>query len=448
MAIQRVLIANRGEIAVRIIRACQALGIETVQVVSDADRDSLAARLADRTLCIGPAESAKSYLQIETLLMAAEVTGCDAVHPGYGFLSESADFARRCAEEKLTFVGPTPENITRMGNKIEARRVAIAAGVPVLPGSEKVASADEALAKAREIGVPVMLKAAAGGGGRGMKIVHDLAKLAETFQAASAEAKAAFGDGSMYVERYVAKARHVEVQILADSHGTVLHLGERDCSSQRRHQKMVEEAPAPQLSDALRRGLQEAAVALARAIDYVGAGTVEFLVDAEREGFYFLEVNTRIQVEHPVTEMITGIDLVQEQFRVANGERLAFSQEDIRFTGHAIEARVNAESPAQGFRPTPGRITGWTPPEGPGIRVDSHCFEGYRVPIFYDSMIAKLIVHGRDRAEALALMEGALAGFGIGGIETTIPFVQRIVRDEAFARGDVSTTLVDRLMAS
>ncbi|PTX03967.1 acetyl-CoA carboxylase biotin carboxylase subunit [Pararhodobacter aggregans] len=448
MAIQRVLIANRGEIAVRIIRACRALGIETVQVVSDADRDSLAARLADRTLCIGPAESAKSYLQIETLLMAASVTGCDAVHPGYGFLSESADFARRCAEEKLTFVGPTPDNITRMGNKIEARRVALAAGVPVLPGSEKVASANEALAKAREIGAPVMLKAAAGGGGRGMKIVHDLGKLAETFQAASAEAKAAFGDGSMYVERYVAKARHVEVQILADSHGTVLHLGERDCSSQRRHQKMVEEAPAPQLSDTLRQGLQQAAVALARAIDYVGAGTVEFLVDAEREGFYFLEVNTRIQVEHPVTEMITGIDLVQEQFRVANGERLSFSQQDIRFTGHAIEARVNAESPAQGFRPTPGRITGWTPPEGPGIRVDSHCYEGYRVPIFYDSMIAKLIVHGRDRAEALAMMEGALAGFEIGGIETTIPFVQRIVTDAAFARGDVSTVLVDRLMAS
>ena len=448
MTIQRVLIANRGEIAVRIIRACQALGIETVQVVSDADRDSLAARLADRTLCIGPAESAKSYLQIETLLMAAEVTGCDAVHPGYGFLSESADFARRCAEEKLIFVGPTPENITRMGNKIEARRLAIAAGVPVLPGSEKVASPDEALAKAEEIGAPVMLKAAAGGGGRGMKIVHDLAKLRETFQAASAEAKAAFGDGSMYVERYVAKARHVEVQILADSHGTVLHLGERDCSSQRRHQKMVEEAPAPQLSDALRQGLQQAAVALARTIRYVGAGTVEFLVDAEREGFYFLEVNTRIQVEHPVTEMITGVDLVQEQFRVAKGERLSFSQEDIRFSGHAIEARVNAESPAQGFRPTPGRITGWTPPEGPGIRVDSHCYEGYRVPIFYDSMIAKLIVHGRDRAEALALMDRALSGFGIGGIETTIPFVQRILRDEAFARGDVSTVLVDRLMAS
>lgn len=447
MAIKRLLIANRGEIAVRVIRACQELGIETVQVVSSADRESMAAMMADRTLCIGPAEAAKSYLNIDALLMAAEVTGADAVHPGYGFLSESSEFSRRCMEVGLTFVGPTPDNIARMGNKIEARRIAAAAGVPILSGSELVASVEDVLTIAKDIGLPVMLKAAAGGGGRGMKIVHDAGQLAQTFQSASAEAKAAFGDGSMYVERFVARARHVEVQILADSHGTVLHLGERDCSSQRRHQKMVEEAPAPGLPEDLRAMLHKAAVDLMKSIDYVGAGTVEFLVDAERNEFYFLEVNTRIQVEHPVTEMITGIDLVQEQIRVANGERLGYGQEAITFTGHAIEVRVNAESPKHSFRPTPGTITRWSPPAGDGIRVDSHCFEGYRIPIFYDSMIAKLIVHGQDRADACMRMTAALGAFEIGGIETTIPFVARIIVDAEFASGDVSTTLVDRLMA-
>ena len=448
MAIRRVLIANRGEIAVRIIRACKALGIETVQALSDADRDSLPARLADRAFVIGPATSAKSYLNIDALLMTALATGADAIHPGYGFLSEKAEFSKGCADNGLIFVGPTPDNIARMGNKIEARIAAAAAGVPTLPGSHKVASADDAARIAAEVGLPVMLKAAAGGGGRGMKIVRDPAKVKETFQQASAEANAAFGDGSMYVERFVADARHIEVQVIADTHGNVVHLGERDCSSQRRHQKLVEEAPAPAISGELRAGLHESAVRLARAIGYVGAGTVEFLVDPAADAFYFLEMNTRIQVEHPVTEMITGIDLVQEQFRIANSERLGFRQEDVVFTGHAIECRVNAESAENDFRPSPGLITAWQPPQGEGIRVDSHCFEGYRIPIFYDSMIAKLIVHGSDRDDAIARMRTALSQFRVGGIETTIPFVDKIVANADFVGGKVSTELVGRIMAA
>jgi len=448
LAIQRVLIANRGEIAVRIIRACKRLGLETVQVVSDADRDSLPARMADRAFVIGPAAAAKSYLNIDALLMTALALKADAVHPGYGFLSESAKFAAACAENGLTFIGPTADNIARMGNKIEARKVAAEAGVPTLPGSHRIASAEDAARIAAETGLPVMLKAAAGGGGRGMKIVRDPATLKETFRQASAEAAAAFGDGSLYLERFVADARHVEVQVLGDTHGNVVHLGERDCSSQRRHQKLVEEAPAPLIGDELRRSLHKAATDLAGAIGYVGAGTVEFLVDPASGDFFFLEMNTRIQVEHPVSEMITGIDLVEEQFRVANGEKLAFSQEDIVFTGHAIECRVNAESPERDFHPAPGLITGWQPPEGEGIRVDSHCFEGYRIPIFYDSMIAKLIVHGRDRADAIARMKAALADFRIGGIETTIPFVTKIVENEDFTSGAVSTELVGRIAAA
>lgn len=448
MAIQRVLIANRGEIAVRIIRASKRLGLETVQVVSDADRDSLPARMADRAFVIGPAAAAKSYLNINALLMTALALKADAIHPGYGFLSESAEFAAACAENGLTFIGPTADNIARMGNKIEARKVADEAGVPTLPGSHKIASADDAARIATETGLPVMLKAAAGGGGRGMKIVRDPAVLKETFRQASAEANAAFGDGSLYLERFVANARHVEVQVLGDKHGNVVHLGERDCSSQRRHQKLVEEAPAPLIVEELRQGLLKAATDLTKAIGYVGAGTVEFLVDPATGDFYFLEMNTRIQVEHPVSEMITGIDLVEEQFRIANGEKLGFTQKDIAFTGHAIECRVNAESPERDFHPAPGLITRWQPPQGEGVRVDTHCFEGYRIPIFYDSMIAKLIVHGRDRDDAIARMKAALADFEIGGIETTIPFVTKIIENGGFASGAVSTELVGRIAAA
>jgi acetyl-CoA carboxylase biotin carboxylase subunit len=442
MPITRVLVANRGEIAVRIIRACKSLGLETVLAVSEADRDSLPARQADRTICIGPPASGRSYLNPKALVAAALGTGCDALHPGYGFLSESATLAALCAEHGVTFIGPLPEHIHQMGNKLEARALARRSGVPVLPGSEKVASADEALAVADRIGLPVMMKAAAGGGGRGMKVVTRREDMAGMFTAAAAEARSAFGDSTLYLERFIANARHIEVQVLGDRHGNVIHLGERDCSLQRRHQKVVEEAPAPAVADALRAQIHEAAVTLARSIGYQSAGTVEFIYDEDAKTFYFLEMNTRIQVEHPVTEAVTGIDLVRQQLQIAAGEPLRIAQSDIRLEGHAIECRITAELPRENFRPNPGRISRWQPPQGEQIRLDSHCYEGYVVPIYYDSLLGKLIVHGRDRAEAIALMQRALAAFVVDGIGTTIPFLAHAMADAEFRAGRVNTQLV------
>ncbi len=446
MTVNRVLVANRGEIALRVIRACQQMGIETVLAASVADRDSLPARTADRTVCIGPALSAKSYLNVGAIITAAKGCGADAVHPGYGFLSESPELAQACADAGLTFVGPKPDHIRDMGNKIEARKRAKAFGLPLLPGSEKVFSYQEAAQVAQRVGFPVILKAAAGGGGRGMKIVTEAGQLQRMFESASAEAKAAFGDDSLYLERYISNARHVEVQVLGDSFGNVIHLGERDCSLQRRHQKLVEESPAPAITEPLREAIREAGVTLVRSIGYENAGTVEFIYDEDQKKFYFLEMNTRIQVEHPVSEMVTGIDLVQEQIRVARGEALRWRQQDIVFRGHAIECRINAEVPNEGFRPSPGRIDVWSPPQGPNIRVDSHCHAGYAVPPYYDSMIGKLIVYGSDRAEALARMGQALARFHVTGIGTTIEFLRYVMAHPDFVAGRVSTSLVGRML--
>jgi len=446
VGLSRVLIANRGEIAVRIIRACRALGLETVLAVSEADRESLPARMADRVVCIGPASAQHSYLNVGAIVAAALGTGADAVHPGYGFLAESPELAEACAAYGLVFVGPRPEQIRLMGNKLEARRLAERCGVPVLPGSEPVRSAGEAVRKAEEIGFPVMLKAAAGGGGRGMKVAHDPRELEASFAAAAGEARAAFGDETLYLERYVPHARHVEVQILSDAQGTVLHLGDRDCSLQRRHQKVVEEALAPNLSDSLRTSLWSAAVTLARSMGYLNAGTVEFLVDVEAGRFYFLEMNTRIQVEHPVTETVTGIDIVQEQFRIAAGETLRWRQEEVRFAGHAIECRLTAEDATRAFRPSPGRITVWEVPQGPGIRLDTHCFAGYEVPVYYDSLLGKLITYGQDREEAVRRMQEALEAFRVEGISTTVSFLQFVVSTPEFQEGRVHTRLLEDLI--
>lgn len=445
--ISRVLIANRGEIAVRIIHACQMLGIETVLATSEADRDSLPARLADRTICIGPSSSKDSYLNVRALVSAALGAGCDALHPGYGFLAESEALAKACADETIVFVGPTATQISRMGNKLEARTLAQQSGVPTLPGSEKVGTHQDAVAVADLIGLPLMMKAAAGGGGRGMKIVAQREKIRHMFEEASAEARAAFGDDTLYLERYIPNARHVEVQLLGDRFGNVIHLGERDCSLQRRHQKIVEEAPAPGLSDELRGQIRQAAVKLGRAMQYENAGTVEFIVNQDSETFYFLEMNTRIQVEHPVTEMITGIDLVQEQFRVAAGEELRFTQSDVVLRGHAIECRINAEIPSERFRPSPGLITQWDPPSGPNIRLDTHCYAGYSVPVFYDSMLGKLIVYGCDRQEAIRRMDRALERFSISGIDTTLQFLSLAINHPDFIAGNVNTVLAEKIIA-
>lgn len=446
MTISRVLIANRGEIAVRIVRACQALGIETVLAHSNADRDSLPTRIAGSTVCIGPASTTESYLNVKNIVAAALGTESDAVHPGYGFLAESPELAEVCAAQGITFIGPKPEQIREMGNKLKARALARQFGLPLLPGSEKVHTYTEAVNVAKRIGLPVMLKAAAGGGGRGMKIVTDFKSMQQMFGSASAEARAAFGDDTLYLERFIPNARHIEVQVLGDSFGNVVHLGERDCSLQRRHQKLVEESPAPAISEVLREEIRNAGVTLARRIRYENAGTVEFIVDQDAERFYFLEMNTRIQVEHPVSEMITGIDLVQEQFRVARGESLRFSQSDVKFRGHAIECRVNAELPAEGFRPSPGRIVEWRPPEGPNIRLDTHCYAGYAVPMYYDSMLAKLIVYGFDRTEALERMRRALQQFSVSGVGTTLPFLHFVMGHPDFLAGKVSTNLVEQLV--
>lgn len=448
MNMKRVFIANRGEIAVRVIRACQALGIETVVGVSTGDRETLAARLADRAVCIGPPPATESYLKIPALIAAALGTGCDALHPGYGFLAESPDLAQACADNGIKFVGPQPENIRNMGNKLLARSLADQHGIPIVPGSEKVGSYQEAATVVNAIGFPVMIKAAAGGGGRGIKIVTENTDLKQVFESAAAEARSAFGDDTLFIERYIPNARHIEVQVLGDSFGNVIHLGERDCSLQRRHQKLLEEAPAPNISEPLREEICAAGATITRVMKYESAGTVEFIVDQDAQRFYFLEMNTRIQVEHPVTEMITGLDLVQYQLRIANGERLDLNQNQVRVSGHAIECRINAESPAHNFRPSPGRLAEWAPPQGEGIRVDTHCYAGYTVPPYYDSLLAKLIVWGETRDACVQRMQKALAEFGVCGVDTTIPFHQFITQQPEFVTGNVDTRLVERLMAT
>jgi acetyl-CoA carboxylase, biotin carboxylase subunit len=444
---KKVLIANRGEIALRVQRACHELGVETVAVYSEADRESLHVRFADEDVCIGRAPASDSYLNIPRIIAAAEVTGAEAIHPGYGFLAENAEFSEICARSQITFIGPTPDQIRSMGDKATARATMMKVGVPTVPGSDGiVATLDEAVPIAKGMGFPIMIKASAGGGGKGMRVATDPDTFPKLFTAAQNEARAAFGNPDVYLERCILKPRHVEIQVFGDTHGRIIHLGERDCSIQRRHQKLVEEAPSPALTPELRAEMGAAAVRAAEAIDYVGAGTVEFLLD-EDGSFYFMEMNTRIQVEHPVTEVTTGIDLVKEQIRVAAGEPLAVPEGGVEHRVHAIEFRVNAEDPDRNFAPGPGRITTFHPPGGPGVRLDTHVYAGYTVPPHYDSLLAKLIVSGNTREEAIVRARHVLDQFIIEGIPTTIPFLRRIVDDEAFVRGDVDTGFVARMMA-
>ena len=437
--IRRVLVANRGEIAVRIVRACRDEGLESIVAVSEADQDSLAARLATDVVHIGPASPAQSYLRVEQVVAAALLTSCDAVHPGYGFLAERHELAEACVAHGLIFVGPTADTIRRGGDKVEARRLARAAGVPIGAGSDAVSGADAALAAADVVGYPILLKAAAGGGGRGMIRVNSASDLAAVLGTAAREAEAAFGDGRMYVERYVENARHVEVQLLGDDYGGIVHLGDRDCSTQRRFQKLLEEAPAAVLTSDLRQRIADAAVALGHHLRYRGAGTVEFLVDLDRNEFSFLEINTRVQVEHPVTEVVTGVDIVREQLRLAAGRPLSLVQDDVSISGHAIECRINAESVSDGFLPSPGTITGWDPPTGGNIRVDSHGFVGYEIPPYYDSLIAKLIVTGADRAEAIEASLKALDSFEIEGVQTTRELHRAVLSHDDFRNDLIST---------
>ena len=440
---KKVLIANRGEIALRVIRACRELGVQTVAVYSEADRESLHVRFADDDVCIGPAPSRDSYLRIPRLIAAAEITGADAIHPGYGFLAENAEFAETCAASNVTFIGPTAEQIRVMGNKASARKAMMDVNVPIVPGTPgPIDDADAALDFARTIGFPVIIKASAGGGGKGMRVARDADDFARSFQLARSEALSAFGNGDVYVEKYLERPRHIEFQILGDKYGNVIHMGERDCSVQRRHQKLIEEAPSPAVTPALRQKMGDAAVAGAKAINYTGAGTIEMLLDADGS-FYFMEMNTRIQVEHPVTEMLTGVDLVKEQIRVAAGEKLSVAELP-PLRGHVIECRVNAEDPGRNFQPSPGKITTFHPPGGPGVRLDSHVYAGYTVPPYYDSLLAKLIVQGRDRAEAVSRMRVALEAFVIEGVTTTIPFLARVMLNDRFARGDVDTKFLER----
>ena len=440
---KKVLIANRGEIALRVIRACRELGIATVAVYSEADRESLHVRFADDDVCIGPPPARDSYLRIPRLIAAAEITGADAIHPGYGFLAENAEFAETCAASNITFIGPTADQIRVMGDKAAARKQMIEVGVPVVPGTPgPVEDVDEALEFARRVGFPVIIKAAAGGGGKGMRVSQDEDDFARAFQLARSEALGAFGNGDVYVEKYLAHPRHIEFQILGDTHGNVIHLGERDCSVQRRHQKLIEESPSPAMTPDLRKRMGDAAVAGAKAINYVGAGTIEMLLD-EDGSFYFMEMNTRIQVEHPVTEMITGVDLVKEQIRAAAGERLSVTELP-PLRGHVIEVRVNAEDPARNFQPSPGKITTFHPPGGPGVRLDTHVYAGYTVPPYYDSLLAKLICQGGTREEAIARVKIALDSFIIEGVTTTIPFLGRVMSNPRFMSGKFDTKFLER----
>jgi acetyl-CoA carboxylase biotin carboxylase subunit len=443
---KKVLIANRGEIALRVIRACRELDIATVAVFSEADRESLHVRLADESVCIGPPAPAQSYNYIARLISAAEVTGADAIHPGYGFLSENAHFVEVCESCNFTFIGPSPEMIRRMGDKAEAKRTMKAAGLPMVPGSDGVLSdVDEAIGIAREIGFPVIVKATAGGGGRGMRIAWDEKVLRQGFGIAQAEAGAAFNDSSVYLEKYITQPRHIEIQLFGDGKGSVVHMGERECSVQRNHQKLIEEAPSAVLTPEQRVQMGELAANGAASIGYRNAGTMEFLYDQDGS-FYFMEMNTRIQVEHPVTEEVTGIDLVKEQILVAAGEPMTFKQSDVKLNGHAIECRINAEDFEHGFRPSPGKVTYWYRPGGPGLRVDSHVYAGYTIPPYYDSMIGKLIAHGKDRPEAIRRMEIALEEMIVEGIKTTIPFHRLALASEKFRKGDLSTRFVEELL--
>jgi len=446
MTIGKVLIANRGEIALRILRTCRELGIATVAVYSTVDRNALHVQLADEAVCIGEAPSSKSYLNIPNILAAATSRGVDAIHPGYGFLAENDRFAEICRDHGITFVGPSPHAIRSMGDKSTAKATMQQVGVPTVPGSEGLLESPETAAElATEMGYPVMIKATAGGGGRGMRLVNSPDQLENLFKAAQGEAEAAFGNPGLYMEKFIDRPRHVEVQVLADRHGNVVHLGERDCSIQRRHQKLLEESPSPALDPALRKQMGEAAVAAARSIDYEGAGTVEFLLDRNGD-FYFMEMNTRIQVEHPVTEMVTGIDLIAEQLAIAGGDPISCKQEDIQLRGHAIECRINAEDSTHNFRPSPGKITGWLPPGGPGVRIDSHVYTGYDIPPFYDSLIGKVIAWGKDRDAALKRMKRALNECAVTGIPTTVEFHLELLNREEFLSGNVHTKFVEQDM--
>ncbi len=443
----KVLIANRGEIALRIIRACKEMGIETVAVYSQADETSLHVQLADQAVCIGPAPSADSYLLIEQIISAAEVCDVDAIHPGYGFLAENAHFAEVCDSCNIKFIGPSPEQINSLGDKSMARKTMLKAGVPITPGSDGEID-DEKTAKkiADKMGYPVIIKASAGGGGKGMRVAHNNASLIQGFHAAKTEAERAFGNGAVYIEKYIENPKHIEFQILADEHGNVVHLGERDCSTQRRHQKLIEESPSPALTDKLRKQMGDAAVKAAKAANYTNAGTIEFLLSNNK--FYFMEMNTRIQVEHTVTEEITGIDLIKEQLKIAAGEKLSFTQKDIKFSGHAIECRVNAENPYKNFTPSPGKVNIYNAPGGMGTRVDSHVYSGYTISPHYDSMIAKLIIHAPDRKTAIAKCERALDEFIIEGVHTSIPFTKFLLGSKDFLEGNYDTGYIERIMKS
>ncbi len=443
--LEKILIANRGEIALRVLRACREMGIRTVAVYSQADADLLHVKLADEAYCIGPPVSTRSYLHIPALISTAVVTGADGIHPGYGFLSENANFAEICNDHKIKFIGPSVFAINSMGDKASARETMKKAGVPTVPGSDGlIVNEADAFKVAGEIGYPVIIKATAGGGGRGMRVAADSVALGRALASARSEAAAAFGDSGVYIEKYLKPIRHVEIQVMADSFGNVVYFGERDCSVQRRHQKLIEEAPSPALTPELRDKMGQAAVKAAREIGYEGAGTVEFILSGDQ--FYFMEMNTRIQVEHPVTEMITGADLIKEQIRVASGLPLSYKQEDIKLQGHSIECRINAEDPDRNFLPCPGRIDAYVAPGGPGVRVDSHCYPGYSIPPFYDSLISKLVVWGRDRTEAIQRMQRALDEYAITGIKTTIPFHQRVLSNSFFQKGDVSTDFIEKHM--
>jgi acetyl-CoA carboxylase, biotin carboxylase subunit len=443
VAIRRLLIANRGEIAVRVVRACRDLGVEAVVAFSEADRDSMAVKMADRGICIGPAASASSYLNIAGLVTAAAALGCDAIHPGYGFLAENAEFAAACEEENIIFVGPRSETIALLGDKIAARQTAQRLDVPVIPGSSSdVADIERARSTGESIGFPLLIKAGGGGGGRGLRLVESLDELELSLASAAGEARLAFGNEALYIEKFIARARHIEVQIAADEHGHVLHFGERDCSVQRNYQKLVEEAPSPVIDADARNRIAETAVRLLKGVDYRGVGTVEFLLDQDSGHFYFIEVNTRIQVEHPVTEMVTGHDLITLQLRLAGGAQLSLEQQDIGMHGHAIEFRINAEDPDVDFRPSAGRIEQWRSPEGPGVRVDTHCFSGYEVPPFYDSLLAKLILYGATREEALRRARRAFEEYVVVGVESTVGFHRWLLENEDFATGRMHTAWV------
>jgi len=441
--VEKVLIANRGEIALRIVRSCRELGIATVAVFSTVDKKALHVQLADEAVCVGDSLSNKSYLNIPNILAAATSRGVDAIHPGYGFLAENDKFAEMCNDHGIVFIGPSPKAIRSMGDKSTAKETMEAVGVPTVPGSKGLLSnVDEAYKLADDVGYPVIIKATAGGDGRGMRLVENSDNLEKMFKAAQGEAEAAFGNDGLYMEKFIKKPRHVEIQILADRSGNVVHLGERDCSVQRRHQKLLEESPSPAINTELRKKMGSAAIAAAKSIGYEGAGTVEFLVD-DYDNFYFMEMNTRIQVEHPVTEMVTGVDLIAEQIKIASGANLEFNQDDIQLNGHAIECRINAEDPSHNFRPSPGKITGWLPPGGPGVRVDSHVYTGYEIPPFYDSLIGKLIVWGKDRNTAIKRMNRALNECAVTGIPTTINFHLTLLNKSKFKQGKIHTKYVE-----